>query len=45
MVRLDAMTKIMGFIILCVGVQFVVNGVMGIITGDEMLEFIKKVQN
>jgi multiple antibiotic resistance protein len=42
---LHAMTKIMGFIILCVGVQFVVNGVMGIVTGDEMLEFIKKVQS
>lgn len=41
---LHAMTKIMGFIILCVGVQFVVNGVMGIITGDEMLEFIRKIQ-
>lgn len=41
---LNAMTKIMGFIILCVGVQFIVNGVMGIITGDQMFEFIRKVQ-
>ncbi len=37
---LHAMTKIMGFIILCVGVQFVVTGVMGVATGDQMREFI-----
>lgn len=37
---LHAMTKIMGFIILCVGVQFVVTGVMGVLTGDQMRAFI-----
>jgi len=37
-----AMTKIMGFIILCVGIQFIVNGVMAIATGDVMLQFIQK---
>lgn len=38
---LHAMTKIMGFIILCVGVQFVVTGVLGVITGEQMKEFIE----
>lgn len=38
---LHAMTKIMGFIILCVGVQFIVTGVMGVLTGDQIREFIE----
>ena len=38
---LHAMTKIMGFIILCVGIQFIIHGVMDILTGNEMLEFLK----
>lgn len=38
---LHAMTKIMGFIILCVGVQFVVTGVLGVLTGDQIKEFIQ----
>jgi len=38
---LHAMTKIMGFIILCVGVQFVVTGVLGVLTGDEIKTFIQ----
>lgn len=38
---LHAMTKIMGFIILCVGVQFVVTGVLGVLTGDEVKAFIQ----
>jgi multiple antibiotic resistance protein len=37
-----AMTKIMGFIILCVGIQFIVNGILAIATGDVMLQFIQK---
>ncbi|MFN6946291.1 MAG: MarC family NAAT transporter [Cytophagaceae bacterium] len=41
---LHAMTKIMGFIILCVGVQFIVNGVLEVLTGKEMLEFLQRVQ-
>lgn len=40
---LHAMTKIMGFIILCVGIQFIIHGTMDILTGDEMLKFLKKV--
>ena len=39
---LVAMTKIMGFIILCVGIQFIVNGILGIATSDVMLQFIQK---
>ncbi len=38
---LHAMTKIMGFIILCVGVQFIVTGVLGVLTGEEIQEFIR----
>jgi multiple antibiotic resistance protein len=37
---LHALTKIMGFIILCVGVQFIVNGILGIVTGDVVYEFL-----
>ena len=39
---LNAMTKIMGFLILCVGVQFIIHGSLDILTGDEVLEFIRK---
>jgi multiple antibiotic resistance protein len=42
---LHAMTKIMGFIILCVGVQFVVTGVLGVLTGDQIREFIMSLHN
>jgi multiple antibiotic resistance protein len=40
---LHAMTKIMGFLILCVGIQFIIHGVLDILTGNEILEFLKKV--
>jgi multiple antibiotic resistance protein len=40
---LHAMTKIMGFIILCVGIQFIIHGTMDIITGKQMFEFLRKV--
>ncbi len=42
---LHAMTKIMGFIILCVGVQFVVTGVLGVLTGEQIKDFILSFQN
>lgn len=42
-VGLNAMTKIMGFLIMCIGVQFVVNGVLGIATDPELLRGIKGV--
>jgi len=34
---INAMTKIMGFLILCVGVQFVVNGIIGVATSPELI--------
>lgn len=34
---MSAMTKIMGFLLLCVGIQFVVNGVVGIATNPALL--------
>jgi multiple antibiotic resistance protein len=40
-VGLNAMNKIMGFLILCIGVQFVVNGILGIATDPELLRGIK----
>jgi len=42
-VGVNAMTKIMGFLIMCIGVQFVVNGVLGIATSPELLRSIKAV--
>ena len=40
-VGVNAMTKIMGFLIMCMGVQFVVNGVINIGTDPELLRGIK----
>lgn len=40
-VGLNAMTKIMGFLIMCIGVQFVVNGVLGIATDPQLLRSIR----
>jgi multiple antibiotic resistance protein len=37
------MTKIMGFLIMAIGVQFVVNGVLGIATDPELLRSIRAV--
>lgn len=39
---LNAMTKIMGFLILCVGIQFVVNGVIGVLSSPELVHAIMK---
>ncbi len=38
---LNALTKIMGFLLLCIGVQFVVNGVTTIITNPSLLHAIR----
>lgn len=38
---LHAMTKIMGFLILCVGIQFVVNGVTGVASDPELIQSIR----
>jgi multiple antibiotic resistance protein len=40
-VGVNAMTKIMGFLLMSMGVQFVVNGVLGIATDPELLRGIK----
>ena len=40
---LNAMTKIMGFLILCVGVQFIVNGVVGVASSPELVGAIVEV--
>lgn len=37
---LNAMTRIMGFLILCVGVQFVVNGVVEVASDTQLIEAI-----
>lgn len=45
---LQAMTKIMGFILLCIGIQFIVNGIIGVASSPELikgiLETIHRVQ-
>lgn len=42
---LNALTKIMGFLLLCVGVQFVVNGVIGIATDPTLIKAIRDASN
>ena len=42
-VGLSAMNRIMGFLIMCIGVQFVVNGILVIATDPELLRGIKAV--
>ncbi len=39
---LNALTKIMGFLLLCVGVQFIVNGIVGVATDPALLETLGK---
>jgi multiple antibiotic resistance protein len=38
---MHALTKIMGFLLLCVGIQFVVNGVLGVATDPELIRNIR----
>ena len=38
---MNALTKIMGFLLLCVGIQFVVNGVLAIATDPELLRGLR----
>lgn len=40
---MNALSKVMGFIILCIGIQFIVNGVTGIITDTDLLHRIRDV--
>jgi multiple antibiotic resistance protein len=37
---MQALTKIMGFLLLCVAVQFIVNGILGIVTDPDILRRI-----
>lgn len=37
---MSALTKIMGFLLLCIGIQFVVNGVMAVLTDPELVKTI-----
>ena len=39
---MNALTKIMGFLLVCVGIEFVVNGVVGVLTGPELLGVLRK---
>ncbi|MCE9629721.1 MAG: hypothetical protein K8S94_03240 [Planctomycetia bacterium] len=38
---LQAVTKIMGFLLLCIGIQFIVNGVLGIATDASLVRSIR----
>jgi multiple antibiotic resistance protein len=38
---MNALSKVMGFLILCIGVQFVVNGVLGIATDPAVVKLIR----
>jgi multiple antibiotic resistance protein len=38
---MHALTKVMGFLILCVGIQFVVNGVLGVATDPALIRAIR----
>jgi len=40
---MTALTRIMGFLLLCIGIQFVVNGVVGVLTDPSLLEPLKAV--
>jgi len=40
---MNALTKVMGFLLLCVGIQFIVNGVIAIATDPELLRQIRDV--
>ncbi|MDD3375577.1 MAG: MarC family NAAT transporter [Candidatus Omnitrophica bacterium] len=36
----DALSRIMGFLLLCVGVQFILNGIIGVVTDPEIMQNI-----
>lgn len=37
---MHALTKIMGFLLLCVGIQFIVNGILGVLTDEKFISTI-----
>jgi multiple antibiotic resistance protein len=38
---MNALSKVMGFLILCIGIQFVVNGVLGVVTDPAVIHGIR----
>lgn len=38
---MNALSKVMGFLILCIGIQFVVNGVLGIVTDPAVVHAVR----
>lgn len=38
---MNALSKVMGFLILCIGIQFIVNGVLGIVTDPALLRTLR----
>ncbi len=38
---MNALSKVMGFLILCIGIQFIVNGVLGIATDPALIRLIR----
>lgn len=40
---MNALTKIMGFLLVCVGIQFVVNGVIGIMSEPDLVQALRSV--
>lgn len=38
---MNALSRVMGFLILCIGIQFVVNGVLGIVTDPAVIQAIR----
>ena len=40
---MNALSKAMGFLILCIGIQFVVNGILGIVTDPAVIRAIRAV--
>jgi len=38
---MNALSKVMGFLILCIGIQFIVNGVLGIVTDPAVVHAIR----
>jgi multiple antibiotic resistance protein len=38
---MNALSKVMGFLILCIGIQFVVNGVLGVATDPGLIRSIR----
>ena len=38
---MNALSRMMGFLILCIGIQFVVNGILGIATDPDLIHQIR----